>query len=55
LTRPGVVLDPFCGAATTALVAEELRRDWLGIELNPAYVELATERIRAARTKARPA
>ena len=47
-TRPGVVLDPFMGTGTTALVAERLRRDFLGIELNPAYVKLATDRLRAA-------
>ena len=44
--RPGVVLDPFMGAGTVALVAEELERDWLGIELNPVYVELAKQRLR---------
>jgi len=47
-TRPGVVLDPFMGTGTTAAVAERLSRDWLGIELNPAYVKLATDRLRAA-------
>ncbi|HVX20466.1 MAG TPA: site-specific DNA-methyltransferase [Acidimicrobiales bacterium] len=48
-TRPGLVLDPFLGSGTTAVVAERLGRDWLGIELNPDYVELAWERIRSAR------
>jgi DNA modification methylase len=47
--RPGLVLDPFCGANTTGLVAEQLGRDWLGIELNPAYARLAEERIAKAR------
>jgi DNA modification methylase len=50
--RPGLVLDPFIGAGTVALAAEEHRRDWLGIELNPDYAALAMERIdteRAAR------
>ncbi len=49
--RPGVVLDPFMGSGTTAIVAERLGRDWLGIELKPEYVELATERIDAERAK----
>ena len=31
----GIVLDPFIGCGTTAVVAEELGRDWIGIELNP--------------------
>jgi DNA modification methylase len=49
--RPGLVLDPFMGSGTTAIVAERLARDWLGIELKPEYVEMATERIRAERTR----
>ena len=44
-SRPGVVLDPFMGTGTTAVVAERLNRDWLGIELNPAYVKLAKRRL----------
>ncbi len=40
-----VVLDPFLGAGTTALVALQYGRHYLGIELNPAYVRLARERI----------
>jgi len=43
--QPGVVLDPFCGAATTALVAEQHGRDWLGIELSPKFAELAEARL----------
>ncbi len=47
--EPGLVLDPFFGAGTTAVSAEVLGRDWLGIELNPDFAALATERIRTAR------
>ena len=43
--RPGVVLDPFFGTGTVGLVARDLGRDWLGIELNPAYAQLARERL----------
>ncbi len=39
------VLDPFFGAGTTGLVADRLGRDCIGIELNPAYAELARTRI----------
>lgn len=39
------VLDPFTGAGTTGLVASRLGRDFIGIELNPAYVALAEDRI----------
>lgn len=45
-SRPGdIILDPFMGAGTTALVALQHGRRYVGIELNPAYVELATRRI----------
>ncbi len=40
-----VVLDPFLGSGTTALVACELERRFLGIELNPKYCEMAVKRI----------
>lgn len=41
----GIVLDPFMGSGTTAIVAEKLNRNWLGIELNPEYAKLAEKRI----------
>ena len=47
--RPGVVLDPFFGAGTTAVEAERLGRDWIGIELNAEYRDLAMRRLQAAR------
>jgi len=44
--RPqGVVLDPFGGAGTTALVADRRQRDCILIELNPTYAEIARRRI----------
>ncbi|MGH3992462.1 MAG: DNA methyltransferase, partial [Pseudonocardiaceae bacterium] len=49
--RPGRVLDPFMGAGTVAITAEQHRRDWVGIELNPAYAQQAEQRITAARTE----
>ena len=52
--RPGLVLDPFFGAGTVGLVAEALGRDWLGIELNATYAELARLRIAAARSRPAP-
>jgi hypothetical protein len=42
---PGVVLDPFFGAGTVGLVAKKLGRQYIGIELNPAYIEMAKARI----------
>jgi DNA modification methylase len=43
-TTPCVVLDPFGGAGTTSLVAEQLGRDSVYIDLNPDYLALAIER-----------
>jgi DNA modification methylase len=39
------VLDPFCGSGTTGAVAVKQGRSFIGVELNPAYVELARQRI----------
>lgn len=47
-TRPGIVLDPFMGAGTVSLVAATLERSWLGIEVNPAFAEIARERLARA-------
>lgn len=41
----GTVLDPFGGAGTTGLVAEQHKRNAILIELNPAYVDIALRRI----------
>ena len=42
---PALVLDPFCGSGTTGVVALRHGRSFIGIELNPEYVELARKRI----------
>lgn len=42
------VLDPFCGSGTTGYVALKLGRNFVGIELNPSYAELARKRIMSA-------
>lgn len=44
-TEAGVVLDPFAGAGTTCLVAKQLGRRFVGIELNPEYVAMAQKRV----------
>lgn len=41
----GVVLDPFSGAGTVAVVARKTGRDYIGLELNPEYVEIANKRL----------
>ena len=46
-TDPGdIVLDPFLGSGTTAAAAEALGRRWIGVEVNPAYCEMAKARLR---------
>jgi site-specific DNA-methyltransferase (adenine-specific) len=54
-SEPGIVLDPFFGVGTTAAAAEHLGRDWLGIELSPAFAAEAEQRIAAARGSPRTA
>lgn len=44
IARP-VVLDPFAGSGTTLLVAMAMGCDAVGLELNPAYIEIAKRRI----------
>lgn len=45
--RPGgIVLDPFMGSGTTAIVAERLNREWIGIEINADYLDIAVDRIK---------
>lgn len=41
----GIVLDPFMGAGTTAVVARKLNRNYIGFELNPDYVKIAENRL----------
>lgn len=43
--QDGIVLDPFLGSGTTAAVAKQMGRHYIGIELNPDYCELAKQRI----------
>ena len=42
------MLDPFFGAGTTGLVAQQHGRNWIGCELNPVYAEMAAKRIKDA-------
>ena len=39
-----VVLDPFMGSGTTALVSQEHGRKWVGVELNPEYIKIIKKR-----------
>lgn len=45
-TEKGVILDSFAGAGTTGLVARKHNRDYIGIELNEEYAEMAENRIK---------
>ena len=44
-TEPGIALDPFAGAGTTALVAKRHGRRFIGIDLNEEYVAMAQKRL----------
>ena len=41
----GIVLDPFMGSGTTAIVAKKLNRNFIGFELNPEYIKIANKRL----------
>jgi DNA modification methylase len=50
-SRPGdIVLDPFMGSGTTAAVALQYGRQYLGCELNPEYLPLIEQRLALAHT-----
>ena len=40
-----LVLDPFVGSGTTAVVAKKLKRNFIGIEIFPGYCKLAEVRL----------
>ncbi|GAH87649.1 unnamed protein product, partial [marine sediment metagenome] len=43
---PGqIFLDPFCGVGTSLIAAKNLKRDFIGIEINPDYCKIAEERL----------
>ena len=46
---PGLVLDPFFGSGTTGVVARKMGYDFIGIELNPDYVDIAKKRLRSVK------
>lgn len=41
-----LVMDPFAGSGTTLRAAKDLGREWLGMDINPEYVELCEKRLR---------
>ena len=43
--RNDLVLDPFVGSGTTAIVAKKLGRNYIGFDISPEYCKLANERI----------
>ena len=46
-SKPGdVVLDPFCGCATALVAAENLTRQWVGIDISPLAVKLVRDRLK---------
>ena len=51
-SKPGdIVLDPFAGSGTTGVVALRLGRSFVGIELSPAYAEMARRSLETDRSK----
>ncbi len=45
--KDDIVLDPFCGCATTCVAAERLQRQWIGIDISPKAVNLVRVRLEA--------
>ncbi|MDD4287713.1 MAG: site-specific DNA-methyltransferase [Candidatus Peribacteraceae bacterium] len=53
-TEARIVLDPFMGSGTTAVAAQFLGRDYIGIELSPDYCTMAEERLGLVSTQRKP-
>lgn len=54
-SNPGdIIFDPLCGSGTTGVAALKLGRRFICIELNPAFVDIARERLTAAPTHEAP-
>jgi len=52
-TQPGdIVLDPFIGSGTSAVAAKQLGRRCIGIEIDPAYIQIAQSRLNAVQAQA---
>ena len=49
-TEGGIVLDPFSGSGTTAVVAKKMNRHYIGMDLNESYVDIACERLKGAKS-----
>ncbi len=48
-SNPGdIVMDPFCGCATTLVAAHNLERQWIGIDISPKAVDLVQMRLKDA-------
>ena len=49
--KEDIVMDPFMGSGTSAIAAEFVGRNWVGVELSPNYTEVANKRLLEYRTK----
>jgi DNA modification methylase len=48
-SNPGdLVLDPFVGSGTSCKVAQVLKRRWIGIDINPDFIQMSQRRLEAA-------
>ena len=45
--KEGIVLDPYVGSGTTCIASKKLGRKYIGIEIDPEYIEIAKARLRA--------
>jgi site-specific DNA-methyltransferase (adenine-specific) len=46
-SNPGeLIVDPFVGSGTTCKVAKLLERQWIGIDMNPEYIDMGRRRIK---------
>jgi modification methylase len=50
-TDAKIILDPFVGSGTTAVVAKKLKRNYIGIDVSPQYCEMAEQRLHKSKSQ----
>lgn len=46
-----IVLDPFIGSGTTAVACKELKRHYIGFEINPKFHQIAVDRVKGIKAR----
>ena len=51
MPKDSIIVDPFMGSGTTGVACKELGRDFIGIEIDKQYFDIANERIEESKNE----